>query len=165
MGGPRNASCIFIVQKMCPNVILVIRDNAHAVRIAMRDPRHFDGVFGHVQKRLFVQKHAVVPDLQNSHKLKDMLTAAQGACLRIPGRDRPLDSVLRHFSWAKQRFDSVCDPLAKAACMLLPICTALSMASVDVRVKPEKRQRAADALKLFTPKLWVSRGALAGVGL
>ena len=49
--------------------------------------------------------------------------------------------------------------------MLLPMCTVLSMVSVDARVKPEKRQRAADALKLFTPKLCASLGVLADFGL
>ena len=57
------------------------------------------------------------------------------------------------------------DPVAKTALMLLPICTLLSTVSCDLRVKKEKRERAAQALQLFTPKFCLSLGALADYGL
>ena len=57
------------------------------------------------------------------------------------------------------------DPVAKTALMLLPICTLLSTVSCDQRVNKEKRERAAQALQLFTPKFCLSLGALADYGL
>ena len=57
------------------------------------------------------------------------------------------------------------DPVAKTAVMLLPICTLLSTISCDHRVSKEKKERAASALQLFTPKFCLSLGALADYGV
>ena len=73
--------------------------------------------------------------------------------------------MLKHLSFAKHRFDSMADPVAKTALMLLPICTLLSTVSCDARVSKEKRERAAESLQLFTPKFCLSLGALADYGL
>ena len=111
------------------------------------------------------KKNAVVPDIQYSDKLKDLLVAAQQIYLRIPSERSPLCVVLKHLSFAKHRFDSMADPVAKTAVMLLPICTLLSTVSCDARVAKDRRERAAAALQLFTPKCCLSLGALADYGL
>ena len=56
------------VREMFENVVLLIRDGAHALRIAIRDPLHFDDFFGEVWNELFDQRHALVPDLMHSNK-------------------------------------------------------------------------------------------------
>ena len=38
----------YVVQTIFPNVVLIVRDAAHALRIAMKDPLHHDDVFGDV---------------------------------------------------------------------------------------------------------------------
>ena len=170
-GGASERKLMFmLVSSICPNVVLVVRDFAHAARIAVQRPQHFDHVFNAVQTNLFnngimAKKHAVIPDIQYSDKLKDLLVAAQKIYLRIPSEQNPLRVVLKHLSFAKHRFDSMADPVAKTAVMLLPICTLLSTVSCDTRVKKGKRERAAAALNLFTPKFCTSLGALADYGL
>ena len=37
-------------QGMFPNVVLLLRDSAHAIRIAVRDPLHMDALFGEVPR-------------------------------------------------------------------------------------------------------------------
>jgi len=113
-----------------PQVVLVIRGFAHVARIATQRPQQFDPMFNAVHTHLFnnglsEQKHAVIPDIQYSDKLKDLLESAQQLYLRIPAERNPLRVVLRHMSYAKHRFDSMADPVAKTAVMLLPICTLL----------------------------------------
>ena len=159
-----------VVRTLCPGVALVIRDFAHAARIAVQRPQQFDPVFNAVHTHLFnnglsEKKHAVIPDIQYSDKLKDLLVSAQQLYLRLPAERSPLKVVLRHLSFAKHRFDSMADPVAKTAVMLLPICTLLSTISCDNRVSKEKRERAASALQLFTPKFCLSLGALADYGV
>ena len=159
-----------LVRSICPGVALLIRDFAHAARIAMQKPQQFDPVFDAVHTYLFnngssAHQHAVIPDIQHSDKLKGLLVAAQKLYLRIPCQRNPLRVVLKHLSFAKHRFNSMADPVAKTALMLLPICTLLSTASCDARVKKEKRERAAQALQLVTPKFCLSLGALADYGL
>ena len=152
-------------QTICKNVVVVLRDYAHAARIAVKQPVKFDRELGVVHTYLFDKKHAVIPDIQYSSKLKDLLVAAQNIQVRMPETRSPLKVVLRHLSFAKHRFDSMADPVAKTACMLLPLCTLLSAVSCDVRVKPEKRARAVEGLKLFTPKCSLTLGVLADYGL
>ena len=170
-GGASERKLMFrVVRTLCPGVVLVIRDFAHAARIAMQRPQQFDPVFNAVHTHLFnnglsQKKHAVIPDIQYSDKLKDLLVSAQQLYLRLPAEQHPLRVVLRHMSFAKHRFDSMADPVAKTAVMLLPICTLLSTISCDARVKKEKRERAASALQLFTSKFCLSLGALADYGL
>ena len=89
-GGPSERKLMFrVVRTLCPGVVLVIRDFAHAARIAVQRPQQFDPVFNAVHTHLFnnglqEQKHAVIPDLQYSDKLKDLLESAQQLYLRIP---------------------------------------------------------------------------------
>ena len=170
-GGASERKLMFrLARGLCPRVVLVIRDFAHAARIAIQRPQQFDPVFDAVHTHLFnngssAKKHAVIPDIQYSDKLKDLLVSAQQVYLRIPCERHPLRVVLRHMSFAKHRFDSMADPVGKAALMLLPICTLLSTISCDCRVGKDKRERAASALQLFTPKFCLSLGALADFNL
>ena len=148
-----------------PNTMLVIRDMAHAVRIAAKTPLHMDDMFGVVWKELFDSKDALVPMIQNSEKLREMFANIQERVLRIPAEKRPMDVVLRHLSFAKQRFDSFADPCAKLSVMLLPVCVLLAFIGSDERNTPVRRKRAAVLLKLFTPKFCMALGMSADYGL
>ena len=55
--------------------------------------------------------------------------------------------ALKHLRFAKQRFDSVADPMAKVAFMLLPLGTLLASIGSDERHKPDMRSRALKLLK------------------
>ena len=56
-----------------PNIVLLLRDAAHALRIAVQNPLHFDELAGGVWAELFDKRHALVPDVMNSKKLQDLL--------------------------------------------------------------------------------------------
>lgn len=154
-----------IVRQVCPNAIMVIRDIAHAVRIAAQKPLHNDDVFGQVWDELFDKKHALVPDIQHSDKYRGLLQAAQEAVLGIPGIQHPIDTVLRHLSFAKQRFDSFADPAAKLAIMLLPVAVLLAHIASDERCEKARRDRATHVLKLFKPEFCMALGLSADFGL
>ena len=155
----------YIVRQVCPNVTMIARDIAHAVRIAAHKPLHNDHVFGVVWDELFGKKHALVPDIQHSDKYKDLLQAAQERVLAIPGALRPMDVVLKHLSFAKQRFDSFAEPAAKLALMLLPVAVLLSHIASDERCEKARRDRAVHVLKLFKPEFCMAMGLSADFGL
>ena len=125
-----------------PNVVLILRDAAHALRIAIKDPLHHDDVFGDVWESLFNVRHALVPDVMNSQRWQALLQQIQKEVLRIVGASQPLQVVLKHLRFAKQRFDSVADPMAKVALILLPLGTLLAFIRSDERHKPDPRARA-----------------------
>ena len=66
----------FAARELFPNLLLCIRDSAHAIRLAAQ-ALHTDEVFGEVWQELFNGRHALVPDLMNSKKWHDLLVAVQ----------------------------------------------------------------------------------------
>ena len=54
------------MERLFKNVVLVIRDPAHAIRIAVSKPLHADELFGEVWHELFDKRHALVPDIQHA---------------------------------------------------------------------------------------------------
>ena len=153
------------VREMFENVVLLIRDGAHALRIAIRDPLHYDTFFGEVWNELFDQRHALVPDVMHSNKWQDLLQNIQRVVFRIPCEDRPLAVVLKHLSFAKIRFDSSADPCAKVAFMLLPLAVMLAFIGSDERSKTEVRERAKKLLKRLDSKFALGIGVSADWGL
>ncbi len=111
---------LYAAENLFPNMVLLLRDAAHALRITIKEPIHNDEVFGDVWHQLFDKRHALVPDVMNSKKWQDLLQHIQREVLRIPGVRQPLAVVLKHLRFAKQRFDSAADPVAKVAFMLFP---------------------------------------------
>ena len=121
-GGAAERRILFaLLRRLFPNVVLAIRDVAHAVRIACKEPLHHDTVFGQVWGVLFDERHAVVPDICNSTKWRAILEAVQADIITMNGDDAPMQRVLKYLSFAKQRFDSYADPVARVALMILPI--------------------------------------------
>ena len=58
-------------QELFPNLLIVIRDPAHAIRIASQS-LHCDEVFGEVWRELFDNQHALAPDIMNSDKWRNL---------------------------------------------------------------------------------------------
>ena len=73
--------------------------------------------------------------------------------------------VLKHLRFAKQRFDSVADPMAKVAFMLLPLGTLLAFIGSDERHKPDMRARALKLLKKLDSKFALAIGLSADWGI
>mgnify|MGYP003330951470 CR=1 FL=1 len=55
----------------------MIRDAAHALRIAVKDPLQRDEVFAEIWASLFDKRHALVPDIMKSKKWQDALQTLQ----------------------------------------------------------------------------------------
>ena len=76
-----------------------------------------------------------------------------------------MNVVLKHLCFAKQRFDSPADPMAKVALMLLPLATMLAFIGSDERHKPCDRARAKAMLKKLDSKFALAIGVCADWGL
>jgi hypothetical protein len=131
-------------------MVLILRDPAHAVRIACRDPLHAETRFKEQMDRLF-GRHGLVPDVQYSEVWKLKLQTCQRRVLDATGsQGGGLAHVLRHFSYAKQRFDSFAAPLRKYCCMVNAIALLLATVATDMRQPAATRARAALSLEAMT---------------
>ena len=159
----------FAIREVCTNCKLLIRDAAHALRIAYNKPVHADDAFGEVWDKLFGERHALAPDLMNSPKWMDHLRAIQkdvrSTPVQVPMNGQPLALVFNTISFAKQRFDSTAEPVAKLALMLVPVATLLAYIGADVRHEKAKRDRARELLKRFNAKFCTALGLSADWGL
>ena len=135
---------------MFKRVFLIIRDHAHALRLAIKDSLLCDESFNLVYEELFDKKKALIKNIQYSDKLKLMLQRIQQEIGEANANASRLKTVLKHFSWAKQRFDSTADPVAKVALMLVPIATLLAFVATDERHQSEDRNRATKLLKIMS---------------
>ena len=101
----------------------------------------------------------------NSKKWQDLLQQIQREVLRIPGVRQPLAVALKHLRFAKQRFDSTADPVAKVAFMLFPLATLLAFIGSDQRHKTCDRERAKALLKKLDSKFALAIAVSADWGL
>ena len=167
-GGSAERRALFLAaRKYFPNVQFVVEDPAHGLRIATVKPLQLETYFSEIQEELFNKKHALIPDIQNSGKWKQILHGLQTSVLRIPGRgsNGALKVVLRHLAYAKVRMDSTADPLAKLCLMLMPAALLLSFISADERCGSAQRDRARHLLSKFQPKFLIGAGVSADWGL
>ena len=149
------------------NLLIVIRDPAHALRKAAT-ALHCDDVFGQVWGELFDGRHALVPDLMNSDKWHNLLVAIQEDNVRavaMPGVPQPLAGIIKHVSFAKQRFDSTADPVAKVALMILPVACLLAYIASDKRNEKDQRLRAEALLRRLDTKFCAAIGVSADWGI
>ena len=101
----------------------------------------------------------------HSTKWQSRLQQVQARVLRIPCTGRPLAIVVKHLSFAKQRFNSTADPIAKVALMLLPIATLLAFVSSDSRRCTNDQQRAKNLLRKLQSKFCPAMGLSADWGI
>ena len=148
-GGAGERRALFLAARVYfPNADFAIEDPAHGLRIATVKPLQLQGCFAEIQEELLNKRHALLPDIQNSGKWKQMLRGLATSVLRMAGleRDGALKVVLHHLAYAKIRMDSAADPLAKLCLMLLPVAFLLSFISADERCKCAQRDRARELL-------------------
>ena len=111
-GAAKERRAVFLAaRELFPNALIVIRDSAHAIRIASK-ALHLDEAFSKVWKELFDQRHALVPDLMNSPKWANLLDTIRDSTARVlsrPGMSdypRLLAGVSANVAFAKQRLRS-----------------------------------------------------------
>ena len=167
-GGSKERRAVFLAaRELFSNLLIVIRDPAHAIRIASK-ALHCDDVFGDVWDALFHAKHALAPDIMNSDKWHNLFVAIQKDNLRIvarPGWPQALPGVIRNLGFAKIRFDSTAGPVGKIALTLLPVATLLAYMASDRRHEREQRERATVLLKKLDSKFCAAIGASADWGI
>ena len=145
-----------------PSLVLVSRDPSHTVRIAVRDPLHAVPRFEKQWEMLFNGRHALVPDIMNSEVWRSRLVACQRQVLRTErSQGGGLETVLRHMSFAKQRFDSYAEPLRKFCCLIRAIAMLLAQVAADPRNDFGMRQRADNILQSMTPSELFTAGITA----
>ncbi len=138
------------------NVILIIRDPSHAIRIAVKEPLVRTGRFEAQWRRLFADRHALLKDVMYSRlwqaRLEDcqrlVLNGGSGPCLRAG----PVTHIMRHFSYAPQRFESDSDPRRKFVCCLNAIALLLADVAGDARRTKDERDRARKGLDVMTAR-------------
>jgi len=150
-----------------PNAALAIKDMTHCIRIATQKPMQMVEAYAEVYDEIVDKRHALLPDIQNSNKWQNILQGIQKevlqmSSLRLPGC---LDVVLAHLAFAKQRMDSVADPLAKVCLMLMPIALLLASISSDERVERTRRAKASQILSKMQPKFLHAMAVSADWGL
>ena len=167
-GASKERRAVFLTaRELFPNVLIVIRDPAHAIRLAIKAP-HCDDVFGQVWHEVFDNHHALVPTLRDSAKWHNLLVAIQEDSLRVVARlgvVQPMAEVLRNVAFAKQRFDSTADPVAKVALMTLPLATLLAHTASDRRLEKDKRDSATALLQKLDTQFCTAIGVSADWGL
>ena len=141
----------FLKTYLMKNLVIVIRDASHALRIAAKEPLIRAAGFHEQHARLFSDKHAVLKDIQFSSALKSKLEACQRLIVAHRGaQGGGLTHILRHFSFTPIRFDSFCDPMRAYACIILAVALLLADIASDSRVDAPKRKRAEAALEAMT---------------
>ena len=163
--------------ELFPKVAMIIRDPAHAVRIAVSKPLRMEETFKDVLSELIGpgrqersasacgSSGAPIPDLTHSDKWKAMLMAIQKAWRGCPqSRGDAVKVALRHLSFAFQRWGSMADPIAKSA-LLLPICVLLAYVNSDSCELPNRRAHAAALVGSFMPRFLTAWGVCADWGL
>ena len=135
------------------NVILILRDPTHAIRIAIKEPLQRTGRFEDQWQRLFHGKHALLKDVMHSRLWQARLEDCQRLVLNsevCPAG--PVKHIMRHFSYAPQRFESESDPRRKYVCSLNAIALLLADVAGDRRCNSEERARALKSLDAMTPQ-------------
>ena len=119
------------LRKHCPNLLVVGRDFAHAIRIACRSPVELESLFGAQWERLFGGEHSIVGDIQYSAPLRARLQACQRRVLRIDGTQGGLTGILKHLSFVQPRFESFVGPRRKFICLIQAIIMLLCSIAAD----------------------------------
>ena len=124
-------------------VIITGRDPAHMVRTSVSEPWIRTGRFEKQHQMLFSGKQALIKNVQHSELFQSRLQACQRDILAEHGsQGGGVVSVLRHFSFAPHRWESLAAPRRQYACRLQARFKSLGGIAGDWRVDKKKRVHA-----------------------
>ena len=132
------------------NMLWAGRDRAHMVRISTSGPLLAEATFKAWWDDVFNERHALVPDIQNSEEWSARLELCQKVVLRsgVPESvDEHLSKVIKNFHIAKQRFDSMASPSLLYCALMVAVAMLLAYVSSDERAAPAQRARASRRLE------------------
>ena len=137
-----------VMQKSAfPNIVIIMRDPAHIIRISCRDPLHDAHAFSEQYDRLFNRQHALLKEFQNSNIWREQLMACQRQILSRGGRmGGDLMSCLRDLQYVQPRFESFVTPRRRYVCLLRAIAHVLALKAGDERIDKAIRVRSEEAL-------------------
>ena len=140
----------YLQRASMPNIVLIARDPAHMLRIAAKDLFVRSSRFGQQRERLF-GKGGLLRQVQFSDCLQARLEECQRIVLRQDGsQGGDLRHVMRHFSFANHRFESMNEPRRKYACVLHAVVLLLADIAGDSRRNPAERKKAEESLDAMT---------------
>ena len=135
------------------------------IRIARKEPLIRTGRFETQHKRLFEDRHALIKDIQYSDLWQARLEECQRLVVRTDGsQGGGVKHIMRHLSYAPQRFESWADPRRKYACCLNAIALILADIASDTRLPAPQRERAEACLDAMTPQDILEAGIAADFG-
>ena len=124
-------------------MLLILRDPAHMVRCTTKDAVLAEPTFKAWWDDVFGERHALVPDIQNSGEWLEKLQVCQRLVLGSKGvMGGGMTVAQKAMSFAKQRFDSCASPQRQYCCMLVPIAMMLAFVASDTRLEKQTRDRA-----------------------
>lgn len=151
----------YLQKAKMPNIVMICRDPAHMLRIAAKEPLVRSDRFGKQHERLF-GKNGLLKSVQFSDNLQARLEDCQRVVLRHAGKQGgDLKHIMRHFSFANHRFESVNEPRRKYACCLQAVVLLLADIAGDTRRAKSERERAQESLDAMTAQDLLETG-LAG---
>ncbi|CAK9002793.1 Uncharacterized protein SCF082_LOCUS7475 [Durusdinium trenchii] len=146
-----------ILAQRFPNLTLVHRDHAHAIRLAAERPCAAQEQWAEVREALFGSA-GLVPDVMNSVEWKSKLWAIQHDAQSCDGWQKPLATALKHLNYSPVRWNSQDAPLRRFAALLVPIALLLAVQSQDSRLTASFRQNCQTMLQRLTPAFLVNAG-------
>ena len=147
---------------LLPALVCILRDPAHAVRIAAKDPLKADERFGSFWKQMFDSPHALIRDVEFSDQMRAKLESAQERVRDVLGsQGGGLTAILKHLRAAKPRFESYATPARRYCLMLNSLALLLAMTASDKRKERPVREKAEELLTSMTPESVVIAGLTA----
>jgi len=148
-GGSSVQKCLrFLAAGQCPNMLLILRDPAHLIGHATKDPLLADARFGTWWDNVFGNRHALVPDIKNSDEWTEKLILCQKVVCGSAGvQGGGFQGIVRVMNFAKQRFDSCATPQRQFCCMVVAIAMMLAFITTDQRTASATRLRASARLE------------------
>ena len=155
--------CAMLLKALpAPHISIIIRDPAHSMRTSCQVPVKAHENFEQFYHHIFDKRHALVPDIMHSSVWRERLLLAQRHIIHKKGsQGGGMTAVLRHLSFAPQRFDSASSPARKYCAMLSSIAVLLTTVAADQRLNSAARKRAQGLLDNMTPQHIVTAGLFA----
>ena len=151
-GAPAMQRGLRYLQSVFPNVCLIGRDTAHIIRKTACEAWVRELNFEDLWKDLWSSKESLIPSIQNSEVLKTELAACQRVVVKVDGAQScGLGRILKHFSFAKQRYESHAGPQHVYCLLMTSVILLLARQIADHTVQPTRRACCRALLQKFTP--------------
>ena len=143
-GAPSMQKGLRYVQQAFPNLVFLGRDLAHAARKCTQEAWMRETPCEQYWQRIWKDKRSLVPTIQNSHVLRAQLESAQRLVVAKDGcQAAGLTTILRHFSYAKQRYESQASPQLAYVLLLTSVSLLLAVRASDMKLTKKEREEAA----------------------